>query len=152
MQNEQDGIAAAFALLSPKPATAPDAATATDAAPAQPGPDVERLQGELEASRSENAALVERQRRTELKGKVSDVDAAMKLLDPEKHLNSDGSVNLDSLRGQYPSLYIQQMTPTAPDGGGGSYFSSAATSLESAVQSGSAPLINYAFGQELKRS
>lgn len=120
------------------------------------------LQAQLDALKAEKDALAaevstfkERdttaERTKQLDGKVSDVQLALRVLDPEKHLNADGTLKTDALYTDFPSLAPAGVTtPTAPDGGGGSQRTAAgATSLDRAVQGGSLADINAAFDAAL---
>lgn len=136
--------------------TTTDAAPGGEAAaPAQPdyAAEVERLTRERDEARSESGkvkaehdALV---RRTSLEGKVTDLNTAMKVLDPKRHLNKDGSVDVYALYTDFPIL-APSSGPTAPDGGGGAHGFYASTSLESVARGGSPGEINAAFDAELK--
>lgn len=135
------------------PDTTPSGETA--AAPSQPdyAAEVERLTRERDEARAEgskakaeHAAFVQR---TQLEGKVTDLNTAMKVLDPERHLNEDGSVNVYALYTDFPIL-APSFGPTAPDGGGGTHSSYINTGLESVARTGSPGEINAAFDAELK--
>ncbi|MDO4246221.1 MAG: hypothetical protein Q4C89_09375 [Deinococcus sp.] len=116
---------------------------------------LDALKAEKEALAAEVATFKERDTTAErtklLDGKVSDVQLALRVLDPEKHLNSDGSLKVDALYTDFPSLAPAGVTtPTAPDGGGGSQRTAAgAPTLERAVESGSIADINAAFDAAL---
>lgn len=73
------------------------------------------VSAERDAARTELADLKTAQALT---GKVVDVGAARKLLDPEKHL-TDGVPDPAKLIADYPFLSTVPTTDTAPDGGGG---------------------------------
>lgn len=149
---QEDGIAAAFALLNPEPQAPADTAdgAAPDAPPA-PSAEEQRLQGELESARAETARMREKIHRDALAGKVSDVNLALKVLDPERHLDADGNLRHDMLWNDFPALIPRGVThPTAPNGGGG-FQTGPGPTLERAVETGSLPLINFAFDQELNR-
>ncbi|ANC72957.1 phage scaffolding protein [Deinococcus radiodurans] len=120
------------------------------------------LQQQLDAMKAENETLKTKvstfeerdttaERTKLLDGKVSDVQLALRVLDPEKHLNADGTLKTDALYTDFPSLAPAGITtPTAPDGGGGSQRTAAgATSLDRAVQGGSLADINAAFDAAL---
>lgn len=78
--------------------------------------DLEATKVELEGLRTRAAAA---ERKAELTGKVSDLGAALKLIEPA-HLNEDGTVNLEALTKAYPLLAVQQgAAPTIGNGGGG---------------------------------
>jgi len=144
-----DGIEAAFALLNPQTS---QEAPAEQAAPAEPSPEVQGLQSDLEAAKADTAKVREQLYRQALQGKVSDVDLALKVLDSEKHLDADGNVKIDALTREFEGLLPRgTYHQTAPDGGGGIY-PKLGGSLESAVRSGSPALINYEFDQQLKRT
>lgn len=144
-----DGIEAAFALLNPQTA---QEAPAEQAAPPEPSPEVQSLQSDLEAAQAETAKVRQQLHRQALQGKVSDVDLALKVLDPEKHLDADGNVKIDALTREFEGLLpIGTRYPTALDGGGGTHMSIGG-GLESALLSGSPALINYEFDQQLKRA
>ncbi|WP_288432667.1 hypothetical protein [uncultured Deinococcus sp.] len=150
-----DGIAAAFALLNPQPdpstvAAQSDAATAAD--PAQ----VEAAHTELATARTEIEKLKAERRELELRkqldGKVSDVGAALKLLDPERHVLDSGKVNLNRLWDDFPSLLRPNTThTTAPNPGGGIHTPYGGGSLERALEHGSTAEVNYAFDYELNK-
>lgn len=61
----------------------------------------EKAQQAIEAAEARATAA---ERRAALTGHVADAVAALKLLDPEKHLNDDGTVNTDALLADYPFL------------------------------------------------
>src|SRR5690606_2927555 len=50
------------------------------------------------------------ERRAALTGKVADATAALKLLDPDKHLTEDGQVNVDALLADYSFLATKPQT------------------------------------------
>lgn len=84
-------------------------------------------------------------REAALEGKVSDVKLAMRVLDPEKHLDADGNVRVDALLADYASLAPTGPTgATAPDAGGGTHhtaskadeIATARQELDKAQQSG----------------
>lgn len=54
------------------------------------------------------------ERRAALTGKVADPNAALKLLE-DKHLNEDGSVDVDALLKDYPFLAAQPTQPAKPE-------------------------------------
>ncbi|MDO4263282.1 MAG: hypothetical protein Q4C67_03715 [Deinococcus sp.] len=155
MTHENDGISAAFALLNPQPADSTSAsgegaASATE--PMPPSPEVQALEAERDAAKGEAAQLREQLHRRDLAGKVSDVDLALKVLDPAKHLDAQGNIRLDVLREEFPGLYPRGvMHPTAPDGGGGSQrMPDMGGGLTGAVRTGSLPLINIEFDRALR--
>lgn len=74
---------------------------------------------ELEKAAAEAAAkAVAAERRAALTGKVVDPTAALKLLDPEKHLDSDGNVNTEALVADYPFLKAGAVIAPATSGSG----------------------------------
>lgn len=88
----------------------------------------ERLKLERKEAEEAKEAAEERARlagwRADLKGEVRDVGAALKLIDPEKHLDADGNVSLKALLKDYPFLApVDRVTP----GGGGAQEKQAAT-------------------------
>lgn len=80
--------------------------------------EAERLKAEkeeLEAKlNAERAARLAAERRAALTGKVADPNAALKLLE-DKHLNEDGSVDVDALLKDYPFLAAQPTQPAKPE-------------------------------------
>lgn len=83
--------------------------------------EAERLKAELqdakealEKERSTNTTL---QRRQELAGKVIDVDAALKLLDPDAHVKPDGTIDLDAFYDQHPFMRPQGQGKSAVPAG-----------------------------------
>ena len=74
--------------------------------------EVERLKAEKADADKRLADLEQKataaERRAALTGKVADPVAALKLLDPEAHLDGDGNVNTDALLKSYPFLAPQQ--------------------------------------------
>ena len=80
----------------------------------------ERLKLEREEAEEARTAAEEKARvagwRADLKGEVRDVNAALKLIDPEKHLDADGNVNLRALLKDYD--FLAPVSRTAPGGGG----------------------------------
>lgn len=70
--------------------------------------EVERLKAELadrdKAIEEAQAARLNAERQAALTGKVADATAALKLLDPDKHLTDDGLVDTDALLADYPFL------------------------------------------------
>lgn len=98
--------------------------------------EVQRLKTEQETS-TRKAALTD---------KVADADLALKILDPAKHLNPDGSVKIDALLADHPIL---TPTVTSPDGGGGKQ-GGGVPALDTALASGSTGDINAAFDAALK--
>ncbi|MHA0043893.1 hypothetical protein [Deinococcus sp. PEB2-63] len=142
-----DGIEAAFALLNPQ---APPEVAAEQVTTAEPGPEVQALQNDLEAAKAEAAKVRQQLHRQALQGKVSDVDLALKVLDPEKHLDADGNVKIDALTREFAGLLPAVRYPTSPDGAGGTHPSFTG-GLEGALRSGSPGLINYEFDQQLNR-
>lgn len=132
-----------------------DATPETTPQPEQPS-ELDTLRAELA---EKSAALEKLQgeysdhiRRQSLEGKVTDMNAAMKLLDPERHLNSDGTVNVHALYQEFPSLAPSVNVPTAPDGGGGPHFTGPVGNdpEEVARRGGSPTAINSAFDRLLK--
>lgn len=88
----------------------------------------ERLKLERKEAEEAKEAAEERARlagwRADLKGEVRDVGAALKLIDPEKHLDAEGNVSLKALLKDYPFLApVDRVTP----GGGGAQEKQAAT-------------------------
>jgi len=75
--------------------------------------EIERAKAEAEEVKQqleqERAARTNAERRAALTGKVADPTAALRLLDEEEHLDSDGNVNVNALLDTYPFL--------APNGG-----------------------------------
>ena len=110
---------------------------------------------QLAAAKAENEQLkadgVANARKAELTGKVADVDAALKLLDADKHIRKDGSIDVDALLADRPFLAPAPTVPaaTAPDGGGGSQSSAVAPNLERAADAGDIAGINAAFNAAL---
>jgi len=86
--------------------------------------EAERLKAELadrdKAIAEAKAAAEAAERRAALTGKVADPAAALKLLDPEEHVDEEGNVNVDALLKSYPFLAPQQSGPTPTRSGGGS--------------------------------
>lgn len=82
--------------------------------------EVERVKAEkadLEKKAADaEARAIAAERRAALTGKVADASAALKLLDPEKHLDSDGNVNTEALLTDYP--FLKPTTPGATPIGG----------------------------------
>ena len=144
-----DGIEEAFALLNDQPASAP--APNSEAT----SPEVQRLTDALGAAETEKAELKTmyetRAQRKALEGKVVDVDAAMKLLDPAKHLDDEGDVRLPDLFRDYSFLEARSLPPTAPNGGGGPQNGYAMPTMEQAIRSGEPAQINMVFDNVLKR-
>lgn len=102
---------------------------------------------EAEAQTLKDTATVT-ERSQALTGKVADPAAAQKLLDPEKHLNKDGTVNTEALLSDFPFLAPSaQPAATSPDGAGGAQNMPAGNSadLDKAVASGSLSAVNAAF-------
>lgn len=94
--------------------------------------EAERLKADL-ADRDKRIAEAEAkataaERRASLTGKVADPAAALKLLDEEKHLTADGTVNVDALLKSYPFLAPTQATG-APAGSTGAPTAGAARAL-----------------------
>lgn len=83
--------------------------------------EVERIKAELEDERKAKADLEARATRAERKaslvGKVADAEAALKLVDPDQHLNEDGAVDHEALLETYPFLKPQTNAGPAPIGG-----------------------------------
>ncbi|AFZ66075.1 capsid assembly scaffolding protein Gp46 family protein [Deinococcus peraridilitoris] len=85
----------------------------------------EKLKADLEAERLKTKAAEDRvtaaERRAALTGKVVNADAALKLMDPDKHLDAEGNLNVDALLKDHPYLAptTQSAGATAPNGGGG---------------------------------
>lgn len=100
MTHEIDGIAEAFALLNPEP-TAATVTTETEGAeaqlPAEVSAELDALKAEREQAQAEMAQLREQGYRRDLDGKVSDVTLAMRVLDPAKHIDAQGRVNIHEL-------------------------------------------------------
>ena len=71
----------------------------------------EKADAEKRAAEIEARAVAAERKAALTKAKVVDEDAALKLLDPERHLTDDGSVNADALFADYPFL---RATPTGP--------------------------------------
>lgn len=66
--------------------------------------------------------VAQAERRAALTGIVADANAALKLLDPEQHLNDDGTVNTEALLASFPFLAVTTPQPgkTPAPGAGGS--------------------------------
>jgi len=85
----------------------------------------EKLKADLDAANRKAAEAEARvtaaERKASLTGRVVNVDAALKLLDPDKHLDDTGSINVDAFLKDHPYLAPTQQSagPTAPNGGGG---------------------------------
>lgn len=79
----------------------------------------EKKEAEERAAAAEARALAA-ERRAALAGHVVDPAAAIKLLDPEKHLDRDGNVVVEKLLKDFPFLAPQQQPkgPSAPGAGG----------------------------------
>lgn len=60
------------------------------------------------------------ERKAALTGKVADPDLALLALDPERHLNEDGSVNVDALLADRPVLAPTKPSVPGTPGAGGS--------------------------------
>lgn len=75
-----------------------------------------------EAIAAADARVQAAERKAALTGKVADATAALKLLDPEAHLNEDGTVNTEALLESYPFLAVTTPAPAgktpAPGAGG----------------------------------
>lgn len=88
---------------------------------------------EAKAAEAE-ARAVAAERRAQLTGKVADADAALKLLDPEKHVKDD-NVDLDALLADFPFL---KATPDAKPGPapvpGGGAPNSGASSMNALIR------------------
>lgn len=88
---------------------------------------------EAKAAEAE-ARAVAAERRAQLTGKVVDADAALKLLDPEKHVKDD-NVDLDALLADFPFL---KATPDAKPGPapvpGGGAPNSGASSMNALIR------------------
>ena len=76
---------------------------------------LEQIKAELQ---TERARATTAERKAALVGKVANVDAALKLLDPE-HILEDGSVNTDAFLGKYPFLAATTNQPDNTTGGNG---------------------------------
>lgn len=65
--------------------------------------------------------VAQAERRAALTGVVADANAALKLLDPEAHLNEDGTVNTEALLASFPFLAVTtaQAGKTPAPGAGG---------------------------------
>lgn len=66
---------------------------------------------------AERATLAER--KAALAGKVVDADAAVKLLNPDKHLDKDGAVDVDAFLSDFSFMSPQRSVTPAPGGSGG---------------------------------
>lgn len=77
----------------------------------------EKDEAEQRAQAAEQRAL-NAERRADLAGKVIDPAAAIKLLDPDKHLDKDGNVKVEALLKDYPYLAPTQRGASAPGAGG----------------------------------
>lgn len=70
--------------------------------------EAERLKKDLEAHAAKVKEAEQRAKlaeiRAELKGEVADEKVAMKLFEPDRHLNDDGTLNLEALLSDYPIL------------------------------------------------
>jgi len=75
----------------------------------------EKDEAEQRATEAEQRAKLASYR-ADLKGEVVDVNAALKLIDDEKHVLSDGSVNIKALLKDWP--FLQKQGATAPGAGG----------------------------------
>lgn len=80
----------------------------------------EKAAAEKRAEEAE-ARAVAAERRAALAGKVSDPEAALKLLDPDKHLDASGNVNTTALLKSYPFLAPNYQPTTASGGAGGQH-------------------------------
>lgn len=84
--------------------------------------EAEKYKLQLEEQKAAAAAANERatnaERKAALTGKVADVNAALKLLEPE-HILEDGSVNTEMFLGKYPFLATQNQQPDPTQGGNG---------------------------------
>ena len=75
----------------------------------------EKAEAEQRAAEAEQRAKLAGYR-ADLKGEVVDVNAALKLIDDERHVLSDGSVNLKQLLKDWP--FLAKQGATAPGAGG----------------------------------
>lgn len=91
----------------------------------------ERAEAEQRATEAETRARLAGYR-ADLKGEVVDVDAALRLVDDEKHVK-DGSVDVKALLKQYP--FLAPTRSTAPGAGGvqGAPAGDPASSLSAAM-------------------
>lgn len=69
-------------------------------------------------ARAAEERAVAAERRASLAGHVVDPAAAIKLLDPEKHLDKDGNVSVEKLLKDFPFLAPGKPGPSAPGAGG----------------------------------
>lgn len=80
--------------------------------------EAERLKKDLEAHAAKVKEAEQRAKlaeiRAELKGEVADEKVAMKLFEPDRHLNDDGTLNLEALLSDYPILSKPAPQPETP--------------------------------------
>lgn len=85
--------------------------------------EVERVKAEKadieKALEAERAARTSAERRASLTGKVIDPEAALKLLNPETHLDEDGNVNVEALLETHPFLAPTKTHAPATPGASG---------------------------------
>lgn len=136
------------------PGTPPE--PGSEAVAAAPAPsEQERLTDELNQKTADYDALQKNYdtllRRTSMDGKVADMNLALKVLDPARHLHEDGTVNVQALYADFPLLTPTELRlPTAPSGGGGPQFTHVATDLDAAASTGNPTAINSALDALLK--
>ncbi|WP_288481983.1 hypothetical protein [uncultured Deinococcus sp.] len=108
----------------------------------------DRLKGEIDKRAADDQRTAQT---TALTGKVRDPEAALALAERFPDLkDKDGNPSVEAIIGKYPYLAPEgTTTPTAPSGAGGTQ-APATTTLDKAVESGSAADINAAFDQALK--
>lgn len=84
---------------------------------------LEALKKQLDEKDAAASAAAERatlaERKVTLAGKVVDPDAALKLLNPDRHLTQDGAVNVDALLSDFSFLAPTKSVTPAPGGSGG---------------------------------
>jgi hypothetical protein len=68
------------------------------------------LEKQLEAERDKAQRAL---RKSELVGKAADADAALRLLDADKHINEDGSINQEAFFTDYPFMKAGPAGPAA---------------------------------------
>jgi hypothetical protein len=77
-----------------------------------------QLEEQKTALQAANERATTAERKSALVGKVADVNAALKLLEPE-HILEDGSVNTELFLGKYPFLASSNNQPDLVEGGNG---------------------------------
>lgn len=101
------------------------------------------LQAEREETAAQLAAEAERatlaERRAALTGKVADVDLALAVFNPEKHVLEDGGLNVDALLEAHPVLApVEQRAPVLSSARGGVGGVPKPTPEEAAIQAAKA--------------